>query len=81
MAIARCIICGEAQKWLWVIVCCRESTAIAQVRSARRPVELFVEARRSFEVRSTAQSSGAAGEGYEGYPGRRKAERGGRARR
>ena len=25
-------------------------------------------------VRSTAQSSGAAGEGREGYPGRRKAE-------
>ena len=55
-----------------VIVWCRETTAIAQVRSARQPVELFVEVRRSsLLVRSTAQSSGAAGEGY---AGRRKAE-------
>lgn len=44
-------------------------------------MELLVEVRRSFKVESTAQRSGATGEGYEGYPGRREAERGERARR
>ena len=45
---------------------CNRSSA----QRARQPVELFVESEAVVVgVRSTAQSSGAADEGREGYPG------------